>query len=431
MRCKRLKKMSYDEAISHINELGKFGINLGLGRIEKLLKNMGNPQEKLKFIHIAGTNGKGSVSTMLTKILSDSGYKTGLFTSPFILCFRETMQINCEMIGEDELAECAQFVLHHWRNSSVNGEFPTQFEVTTAIAIEWFYRQKCDYVCMETGMGGGNDSTNIIPPPILQIFTSISLDHTSILGKNIAEITKEKSGIIKGGKTIVYPLMDEEAAEIIEKKCEAVGSEYIQPNLKNLEISDYSWRKSDFKYDGVAYHKSLSGEFQIYNAVTVITAIQELIKLGVKISDTSVCSGIKNVFIPARMEVLSEKPLVILDGSHNAGGATALVKTLENFKNQNITVLMGVLADKEYDLILQLIGKFATNFIAVEPNNPRALSNSELAKIANLYCKSVYNFENQKTAIDFAFEKTGKDDILVICGSLYLASDIRKLIVRT
>ncbi len=421
------ENMTYKQAIDRINELGRFGINLGLGRIEKLLENMGNPEKKLKIIHIGGTNGKGSVSTMLMSILAENGYKAGLFTSPFIVDFREGMQINGEMISKELLAQCSEFVLSHWEKSKVNGEFPTQFEVMTAIAFEWFWRSECDFICLEVGMGGKGDSTNVIPPPVLQILTSISLDHMGILGSTIEEIAIEKSGIVKGGITVAYPCVDKNVVEIISKRCIDTGSELVQPVLEKLEIVSNDWRHTNFKYRGVEYTKKLYGEFQIYNAVTAIESAFQLRRLGFIINDEAILKGVANASLPARMEVLQEKPLIILDGSHNVGGVNALLVTLEQLKNRNITILMGVLADKEYETIVSTVARYAKRFIAVEPNNPRKLDCEKLADLASSYCSNVSFYKNHEEAVKIACDCLEDDDILIACGSLYLAGDIRSL----
>lgn len=421
--------MNYSEVTKKIDELSKFGMNLGLERIRKLLGNMGNPQDSLKFIHIVGTNGKGSVSTMLSNILTHSGYQTGLFTSPSIISFREVMQINGEMISPDELKECGEFVLNHWENSAIHGEYPTQFEVTTAIAIEWFKRKKCDYICLEAGLGGGSDATNVIKTACMQIVTAISHDHTLVLGPKLADITKEKAGVIKGGVTVVYPLLDEKAIEIIKEKCQLVNSLYICPNLKTLRIVDQgNWQSNNFIYEGIIYHKSLSGEFQIYNAITAISAAKQLREMGLKISNKDIVWGVENTFIPARMEVLSKKPLVILDGSHNPGGAKALARALEQFKDNKIVIVMGVLADKDYGRILKYICKYATDFIAVTPKNPRALNCHDLAEKAKEYCQNVFSFDDYDEAISKAFKQARGGQTIVVCGSLYLSADIRPIL---
>ena len=421
--------MNYNEALQCLFSKGTFGHKLGLERIQKILDKMGNPQNNLKFIHIAGTNGKGSTSTMLSNILIHSGYKTGLFISPYVVCFRERMQINGQMISEEEFASIAKYVYDCSNQIDLNGESLTQFETLTAIAFEWYKRKNCDYVCLEVGMGGRFDPTNIIPKPILQIITSISFDHTAILGDTIEKIAFEKAGIIKGGTTILYPLQKINAIEVIKKKCEETGSKLVIPDVNKLSITNNSWQKDDFIYNGLKYHKSLKGEFQIYNCITVIEAAKQLQNQNLLITDNDIKFGIENTYFPARTEVLSKKPLIILDGSHNSGGIKALEQTLKSLPNHPITIIMGVLADKNYNDILNTVIKYADNFIAVTPNNPRALKAETLCQIAKSICENSYSCDDLNNALEFAISKTGDEGALVVCGSLYLASEIRPLII--
>lgn len=422
--------MNYGEAMDRLYALSRFGINLGLKRISALLEEMGNPQKALRFIHIAGTNGKGSVTTMLSNILIKSNYKTGLFISPYVLCFRERIQINGEMISEKEFAECASFVFQCAETITALVEQPTQFEIETAIAFEWYKRKQCDLVCLEVGLGGRFDSTNIIPPPLLQIITSISLDHTAILGETIEQIAYEKAGIIKGGTTILYPLQSDKVFKVIETQCKEIGSILIKPDLSRLHITDDHWLNTEFIYDGVLYKKSLPGKFQIYNCITAITAVEQLRKNGIKISDSAIKYGIENTHFPARMEVLSKEPLIILDGSHNPDGARALEQTLIKFSGKPITMMMGILQDKNYHVILEQVGKYADQFIAVTPNNARALNCEDLKNEAEKWCAHVRSYDNIYEAVQEVLREITKNEVLIICGSLYLASEVRPIILE-
>lgn len=422
--------MTYQEAILHFEQLGKLGIQLGLVRIERLLNCMGNPHHKLKFIHVAGTNGKGSTCYMLSNILSHSGYKTGLFTSPYILDFRESIQVNMHMISEENFSECAEYVYHCAEQSTINNDPPTQFEILTAIAFEFFFRQKCDIVLLEVGLGGTLDSTNIIPPPLLQIITSISLDHTNILGSTIEEITKEKSGIIKGSTTIVYPNLPKEVLHILKKKCKSINGRLIQPDCKSLKFNSRMFGVCDFSYDNISYKKSLLGEIQLYNAILVITASKELNLMGFSLSLESIQYGIENTFIPARMELLSKYPMILLDGSHNEEGAIALKKTLETISNTSIKMIMGVLEDKNIDKILENTAKLSDYFIAVSPNNPRACSSKKLADLAKNYCDNVTQSSSLEEAVNIGFSMLHEGDLLIVCGSLYLSHEIRPILIK-
>ena len=344
--------MNYTQALTYLKSLEERGINLGLTRIEKLLSKMGNPQKALKFVHIAGTNGKGSTSTLLANMLICSGYKVGLFTSPTVLTYRERIQLNNTPIEKDSLAKCTTFVKEIVDSIKDPAEVPTLFEVETAIAFEFFKREKCALVCLEVGLGGTLDSTNIIKAPLLQIITSISLDHTNILGSTIEEIAKEKAGIIKGNTTIAYPLMNSKALDFIKNKCIETTSVLIQPSIKDLEIINDDFFDFTFKYKNETYKKSLLGEFQIYNCLTAITAASELKKLGFAITPLAIKKSIETTTLPARTELISKNPLVILDGAHNVEGAKALEQTILNFSKEEITLIIGVLKDKDYKQIL-------------------------------------------------------------------------------
>lgn len=422
--------MNHSNVLNAIKELGKFGIHLGLERIDKLLTLMGHPEQSLRFVHIAGTNGKGSTATMLTHILKAAGYKVGLFTSPAICSFHETMQINHTPINDIDLEACATYVLSLLPNATVYGESPTQFEVTTAIALEWFKRSECDIVCLEVGMGGLLDSTNIIPPPLMQIITAIGMDHSALLGGTLAEIAQQKAGIIKGGTTISYPLQEQEVLDVIKAKCQQVNSLLVVPNLNTLQLLDEtSFEQLDFIYEGALYHKSLIGKFQIYNALTALTAAKSLRNYGFHITTTHMQNGISSAFIPARMECFSKKPLILLDGAHNAHGAMALVGSLRKLKVSKVTVLMGILADKDYTNYLSIIYPLVDTLIAVTPHNPRALSGDALCAHAEQFGLSAIVCPDLANALDLALNKVKPNEALIICGSLYLAADLRPMLL--
>lgn len=433
--------MTYEDARNDFENLGTRGINLGLIRIERLLEKMGNPQKQLRFIHIAGTNGKGSTTSMLSNILIHAGYTTGIFISPYILSLRESIQVNSQMISREEFASCAKYVYECAKTSTIDNDPPTQFEILTAIAFAFYHRKKCDYVCLEVGMGGRLDSTNVIDTSILQIITSISLDHIGFLGDTIEKIVQEKAGIIKGTSTVIYPLLQPSVIEQIATKCHETNSSLIQPCLDSLQITDEDITQSSFCYETIAYQKSLWGNFQIYNCITVIAAAKELQHQGLSITQNDISFGIENTFLPARMEVLSKNPLILLDGCHNSEGAQAMENSLKQLSDYSIKIIMGVLSDKNYTDILKSIATHATELFAVTPNNPRALPAKQLAKTAKLYCSKVSYFDNLITATNFAINSLNttkmditscskQKDVLIICGSLYLAQDIRPILLE-
>ena len=422
-----MQSLKYSEALGKLEGLGKFGMKLGLERISAILEAMGNPQDSLKIVHVAGTNGKGSTSTMISNTLIHAGYKTGLFISPYVLCFRERMQVNAQMISEEDFAEVASYVFDIAENIKVE---LTQFEIETAIAFEWYKRMQCDFVVLEVGLGGRYDSTNVIKTPLVQVIASISMDHTGVLGDTIEKIAMEKAGIIKGNDTIIYPIQKPEAMKVLIDKCNSVKSRYTIPEIESLKVLDEGWEKKRFIYDGVEYEKSLNGEFQLYNAITVIEACRALRRRNIDIKEEDVRYAIAHTYFPARMEVLSKKPLVILDGSHNPDGATALETSLKKLKDKNITVIMGVLADKDYSDILTKVATYASKFVAVTPNNPRALTAKELSEKAAEFCDNCIYYEDVAKAVDETVDGLNESDVLISCGSLYLASETRELLIK-
>lgn len=421
--------MNYAQSLLYVEGLARFGMRLGLSRITALLEKLGNPQKTLRFVHVAGTNGKGSVSTMLANTLQRSAYRTGLFISPYVLCFRERIQINGDMISEDAFAACASRVRDCIEQMALPpDDAPTQFEFETAVALCWYAQMQCDIVCLEVGLGGRFDSTNVIPPPLLQIITAIGLDHTDILGETLAQITFEKAGIIKGGATVLYPIQDPAVQTVIETICRERGSTLRQADLAQLQIMDDGSFTGAFSYRQTVYHKSLPGGVQVYNALTVITAVETLRTLGLTIPDDALQYGIENTQFPARMELLSEAPFVLLDGAHNPDGARALAAALSARSGRRITLMMGVLQDKNYAEILRILMPHVQHFVALSPDNPRALPAQTLAELAQAHCPSVRFYTDNALAVQEVIQSLDAMDALVVCGSLYLASTVRPLL---
>ena len=310
--------MNYEEALSYIHSLLVFGSQPGLERISELLEKLGNPQNKLKFIHVAGTNGKGSTCTMLSSVYKQAGYKTGLYTSPYIVDFRERMQIGGEYIPQDTLARLTKRVKD-------TGVVVTEFEFITALAMLWFLEENCDIVILEVGLGGRFDATNIIKAPLCSVIMKIDYDHTAILGDTIEQITAEKCGIIKdNAPTVSYPLQEPAALNVIVEH----NAHTVVPNLNNLEIVSSGIKGNSFIYNGAEYSTKLIGQHQVYNAITAIEAVNAA---GLKVSQADIVTGIKNAQIPARMELISENPLVFLDGAHNPNGAEAISAFMEKY----------------------------------------------------------------------------------------------------
>lgn len=404
-------KINYKETLNYIHSLGNFGLPAGLNRIKSVLNKLGNPQDKLKAIHIAGTNGKGSVSAMLASVFKTAGYKTGLFISPFIIDFRERIQICGDYISENDLCFYAEKV----KNTEVE---LTEFEFITAVAFSYFAEQKIDILICETGLGGRLDATNTLDNLVCGVITKIGLDHTAILGETIEAITAEKCGILRDAPTITTPHQDKKAIDVIKENTDNL----IIPDLDSLDIIKTDSFGNSFIYNNERYDISLCGEFQIDNALTVIETVKAS---GYDIDYNVLYKGLKNAFFPARMEKVSDNPLIIIDGAHNSDGAQVLAKEIKKFGG-NVTAIIGVMKDKNYGEVLKIILPYCKNAVAVEVMGlPRSLSAEELAKTANNYCECI-PINNYSAAIDKAVEISGGNPIFVF-GSLYLAADIRKI----
>ena len=419
--------MNCNEAIEYIHSLEKFGIKPGMERIRALCAALGNPQEKLKIIHVAGTNGKGSTSTMIANILRQSGYNTGLFISPYVTDFRERIQYNGNMIEKNELAECVEKVKGVIDNLALQGIQPTEFEALTATAFLYYEKKKCDFVVLEVGLGGRLDSTNVINAPYVSVITSISLDHTAILGDTIEAIAAEKCGIIKfGTETVAYPFQDEKAMEIIRKTCGERLNELRIPDVTRIKIKDERLEGTCVEYDGMEFLLPLAGRHMVYNACTAIEAVRSLSRLAIDISDKAIVNGIEKSVMPARMELIKKKPVVILDGGHNEGCAKALsVFVKKHLAGKRIIMVSSMMADKDYQSYMRIVAPLADTFIATKAEVPRALSSAELCENAKEFCADCYDISEPHKAITAARNILQSDDALIVCGSFYLAGEIR------
>lgn len=398
--------MNYSQTLDYIHSISNFSLPATLDRITAVLLKLGNPQKKLKAIHIAGTNGKGSVSAMLSSVFTAAGYKTGLFISPFIIDFRERIQINGEYISKNNL------ILFTERVKSTGVEL-TQFEFITALAFIYFAEKNIDILICETGLGGRLDATNTLENKIACVITKIGLDHTAILGDSIEKITAEKCGIIKSCPVITNPNQNQNALTVINKYTNNI------PDLKSLEVlkSDFG---NTFIYMGEKYELQLSGDFQVENAITVIETIKHS---GYSIPYDIIYKGLKNTFFPARMEVISTKPLIVLDGAHNPDGAEVLANELKKHSG-SVSAVIGMMKDKDVDEFLKTTLSYCKNAVAVTVNGmPRSMTAEELSKKASNYC-NCFTAEDYAVAINKALEISHGEPVFIF-GSLYLASAIR------
>lgn len=423
--------MDFEESVKYITEYPRFKKNPSLDGIKALLSALGNPENRIKTINVAGTNGKGSTVAMLASVLSTAGYKTGRYVSPFVLEFRERMMINGKMIGRKRLAKIMSTVREHADALREQGTVLNAFEVTTAAALLWFAEEECDVVVLEAGIGGRLDATNAVPEPILQIITAVGLDHTAQLGSTVAEITAEKCGIMRPGCTLLTcPNQNAEAKAVMINKCAELEATFVMGSAGKGKIVAQSAEGTDLLVGKTELAIPFGGEHQINNALTVVSAVDILREKGFAISDEQLIEGIAAAKFPARFEVCSKDPLVILDGAHNPQAAAALASGIKKFLPEKRTLLCGMMADKDCAGVMSTLAPLFERVIAVPVQSPRAISPAELAALAAPYCKSVFTAENAAQALDAALAALNPGEALVVAGSLYLASELRPQLMR-
>lgn len=424
--------MTYDNAIKKINSFLRFGVKPGLERISKLLKMMGNPQDKLKFVHVAGTNGKGSTCTFVSSILKNSGYNVGLFTSPFVTEFRERIQMNGKMIPKEDLVRILDYIEPMAESMSEDGEEITEFELITAIAFQWFLDMRCDVVVLEVGLGGRFDATNVIGVPLVSIIASISLDHTAILGETLSKIAYEKCGIIKNnGTTVVFPEQHGEAMNVIERISKERKNTLVIPNPDEIQEIVSNISETDLLYKGEVITSHLIGEHQKLNLLTALSAIDVLNHKEFNIPFAAIQMGTEQAKIPARLELLSKTPVVLLDGAHNPDGARVLSNAIKKYlSGKKVVAIMGMLRDKDSELALKQLAPHFDSILTVSVSNARTLTEDELAKEAKAYCDNVIAVKEKFCAVDKAMSMVSENDAVVVCGSLYLAGELRPVIIK-
>lgn len=423
--------MTYNEAIDYIEGLAVFGSQPGFERIDALLDAIGHPEKALKYVHVAGTNGKGSVCNTTANVLSAAGYKTGLFTSPFVSDFRERIQVDGEYIPKEDLCRLTEYVKSVVDELAAKGIQPTEFEVITAIAFLYFKEVQCDVVVLEVGLGGLLDSTNVIDTPLVSAIVSLSFDHMGVLGNSIEEITAQKAGIIKdGGVTISAPHQPESALHILRAAAYEHENKFIVADPSVVTVLGASILGTRLSYAGVEMTLPLIGPHQIDNLSVSLCIIEVLREKGYNISDEALAAGVGKTTVPARIEVVSQKPLTIIDGGHNEDGARVLGETLSSFTaDKEKTMVIGVMEDKDVDHVLQSLAPLAKRIITTTPNSPRSMKAEALAVQASAFCNDVRHADNPCDAYDIAKSLVTGDECLVVCGSLYLAGDVRQHIL--
>ncbi len=415
--------MDYKEALAYIHGVEFFGSKPGLPRIGELLEKLGNPQKGMRFIHIAGTNGKGSCAAMTASVLKAAGYRTGLYTSPYLYRFNERMQINGKEIPDDVLAEIVTRVKPV---AEAMADHPTEFELMTAIALLWYKQEACDVVVLEVGLGGRFDATNIIDAPEAAVIMNIGLDHTAVLGDTVEQITFEKAGIIKPGTEAVLFQQSESVTDVVRRRCEELGVP--------LHIADFSEIKSEFdslygqsfSYRGEVYALPLLGSHQLKNAAVVLELVEVLRGRGWKLEQGDVEHGLYAVHWPGRFELVSEEPLFVVDGGHNPQCAqTVRENLLHYFPDKRRILLLGILRDKDYAGLTEILDGAADEYICITPDSPRALPAAELADFLKRYNKAVAVCESIRDGVSLALDRSDDESVVCAVGSLYSVGEIR------
>lgn len=422
--------ITFDEAMTYINSFDRLGKPVSdLNRMVALLSLLGDPQKDLKFIHIAGTNGKGSVAQMCSDILINAGYRVGTFTSPFMVEYSDRIRVNNENIKSGCLCETIAYVKKIVDKIEYKSFF-SQFEISTAIAFLYFRNMRCDIVVLETGIGGKLDATNVIKSPIVSIITSISHDHDKILGDTLKEIANQKAGIIKPKCPCVLSAKNPtEVIHVIENACNNNKSELVIPNCNKFSMLSSKITGSEFLYKAKSYKIRMSGEHQIINALTVIEAMEFVNKSGFLVTYTNIYEGLKKSMVFARGEILANNPLIILDGAHNPAGMNALANILSKVEYKYSIAVVGMQKDKNAKLALKEIAPYITDFVCVDGFSENAMPAEELVRIIKSLGKKAFSVYDVRLAITEAKEFIKDGDLLLICGSLYLASTARKIYI--
>ena len=421
------------DAVSYYHSLNRFGVQPGLSRIAALCKALGDPQKALSCVHVAGTNGKGSTCTLIASVLQAAGFRTGLYTSPFVLDFRERIRLNGEMISYSDLDEVTLQVRQAILKLNEEGVFPTEFEAVTAAAFLYYKRKKCDVVVLETGLGGRFDATNLIEKPLLSVITSISLDHTAILGDTIEKIAWEKSGIIKPGvPVIVSRAQDPKALAVIRDDAFRQNAPLILSDRTRLQICNASLTGTDVLYYTAKLHCPFPGKHQTDNLGLALTAIDALRQKGWRIPMESIRTGVAAAFIPARTEVLSADPLILLDGAHNPDGLLALTALIRSFMPESrLLGVVGMMEDKDLESAVRLLAGVFRDVITVTPTNPRAIPAARFAEMFRKHGISAEALDCPEDAIITALSRSHFYDGVIVCGSLYLAADVRPILLQS
>ena len=420
--------MTYKEARVYLDNVSKYGSVLGLITIKRLLGELGNPEKDMKFVHVAGTNGKGSIIAYASSILKEAGYKTGRYISPTVTSYLERMAVNGENIAEDEFAYLVEKVQRAVARMETKGwAHPTVFEIETAAAFLYFKENKCDIVFLETGLGGSEDATNVLDNKLAAVFASISMDHMGFLGNSIKEIAGKKAGIITKGTSVVTSVQKDDAMDVlVNKSLEMCADIHIADQTKAEVICEDCFGQKINYGELKEVFIPLAGRHQIQNAVTVIELMKVLNKKGYNISDDNIKEGISNTKWPGRFTCVNSSPLFIVDGAHNEDAVIRLKdNVLRYFKDKRLIFIMGVFKDKEYDKISSIMGPVADTIYTINlPNEERTLSSNLLKDELIKYCDNVVDAKSYKKAVDGAFDIADNNDVILAFGSLSCLGNI-------
>jgi dihydrofolate synthase/folylpolyglutamate synthase len=415
--------MEYTEALEYINGTSWLGKKPCLDRITQLLAKLGDPQDGIKFVHIAGTNGKGSCAAMIASILKAAGYKTGLFTSPYLVRFNERMRINGHEIENGELCSLVAAIKPA---ADAMEDHPSEFEMITAAAMLYFKNNGCDIAVLEAGLGGRFDATNVITSPECSVIMNIGLDHTKVLGGTVEKIAAEKAGIIKSGCPCVLYSQQESVMDVIRARCDEAGAPLTVTDPAALEPRFDSLDGQSFAYRGVEYALPLLGRNQLYNAAAALDAVEALRNRGFAVDAHAAEAGLYAAEWPARFEVVSDEPYFIVDAGHNPQGAQTAADNLKNyFPAQRRVILMGVMADKDWRGMADILSGAGSEFVAVTPSSPRALPAAELAAYIEGLGKDVTVCDTVEDGVRSALEKAGEDGMACAVGSIYMCGAVR------
>lgn len=436
--------MTYEEAMAYIKEAEKLGSKPGLNSIRNLLSRLDNPQDKIKTIHVAGTNGKGSTISFIAGILATAGYRVGIYISPVVFTYREKLQLisldrqkdkddrlQAEYISEEDVSQSIEIIKSACDDMVLEGlAHPTAFEIETAMAFIYMLKKQVDFLILETGMGGRLDATNVIECPICSVLTSVSLDHMQFLGDSLSKIAGEKAGIMKPGSCAITARQVSEVMEVFEYKADELGIPIIIADSSKAGNVVYKDTYTEFEYQGNTgktekYRIHLLGKHQVQNAVLAIETASKINSMGYNVAEEAIAKGIGLAGWSGRLEQVAKAPDFFIDGAHNEEAAQRLRESIEiYFTNRRLIFIIGVLADKDYKSMLKLLAPLADTIIALTPNNNRALSSAMLAYEASLYCGRVFDERNIEHAVERAYMEADADDVIIAFGSLSFLGEL-------